>query len=110
MKLTRKRMLAMETVDGLIRFEVTGAAGFTLLTRFGAGPLPAEPDATIRMDEAVYRDATCAPAASSRRAPSWKTPSTPRATCRRSCSWPSPPWRRTSGPPPGACPAPREVE
>jgi predicted lipid carrier protein YhbT len=55
MKLTRKRMLEMEAVDGLIRFEVTGEGGFSLLTRFGAGPPPAEPDATIRMDEAVYR-------------------------------------------------------
>jgi hypothetical protein len=56
MKLTRKRKLDMEAVDGLIRFEVTGDGGFSLLTRFGAGPAPAEPDATIRMDEAVYRD------------------------------------------------------
>ena len=56
MKLTRKRMLDMEAVEGLIRFEVTGENGFSLLTHFGTGPLPAEPDATIRMAETSYRD------------------------------------------------------
>jgi hypothetical protein len=54
MKLTRKRMRDMEAVDGLIRFEVTGAGGFVLLTRFGEGPRPAQPDATIRMDAEAY--------------------------------------------------------
>jgi hypothetical protein len=56
MKLTRKRMLAMEAVDGLIRFEVTGEDGFVLLTHFGAGPQPAEAHATIRADAQSYRD------------------------------------------------------
>jgi putative sterol carrier protein len=49
-------MLDMEAIEGLIRFEVTGENGFSLLTHFGTGPLPAEPDATIRMAETSYRD------------------------------------------------------
>jgi hypothetical protein len=56
MKLTRKRMLDMEAVQGLIRFEVTGEDGFSILTHFGAGPLPAEPDASIRVGEETYRE------------------------------------------------------
>jgi len=55
MRLTRKRMLAMQAVEGLIRFEVTGEKGFSLLSHFGARPLPAEPDATIRVGEESYR-------------------------------------------------------
>jgi hypothetical protein len=56
MKLTRKRMLDMEAVQGLIRFEVTGENGFSILTHFGTGPLPAEPDASIRLGEETYRE------------------------------------------------------
>jgi hypothetical protein len=56
MKLTRKRLLDMEAVNGLIRFEVTGEHSFSILTHFGAGPLPAEPDASIRVDEDTYRE------------------------------------------------------
>jgi len=56
MKLTRKRMLEMEAVNGLIRFEVTGEDGFSILTHFGAGPLPDEPDASIRVGEETYRE------------------------------------------------------
>ena len=54
MKLTHKRMLDLEAVDGLIRFEVTGDNGFTLLTHFGTREMPAEPDAVIRMSEDSY--------------------------------------------------------
>lgn len=54
MKLTRKRMLDLEAVDGLIRFEVTGDGGFTLLTHFGTREMPAAPDAVIRMSEDSY--------------------------------------------------------
>jgi len=56
LKLTRKRMLDMEAVQGLIRFEVTGENGFSILTHFGAGPLPGEPDASIQVGEAAYRE------------------------------------------------------
>ena len=54
MKLTRKRMLDLEAVDGSIRFEVTGEDGFTMLVHFGPHAMPAQPDAVIRMDEAGY--------------------------------------------------------
>jgi hypothetical protein len=54
MKLTRKRMLDLEAVDGLIRFEVTGDDGFVLLAHFGTREMPEAPDAVIRMDEASY--------------------------------------------------------
>jgi hypothetical protein len=56
MKLTRKRMRDMETVDGLICLEVTGENGFVLLTQFGEGPRPAQPHATIRMDAETYAE------------------------------------------------------
>lgn len=56
MKLTRKRMLDLEAVDGLLRFEVTGEGGFSLQTHFGGSDLPAEPDATLRMTAAAYAD------------------------------------------------------
>jgi hypothetical protein len=56
MKLTRKRMLDMDAVSGLIRFEVSGEDGFSILTQFGTGPLPDEPDATIRVGEEAYRE------------------------------------------------------
>jgi len=54
MKLTRKRMLALEAVGGSIHFEVTGDDGFVLLTHFGPGAMPDTPDAVIRMDETSY--------------------------------------------------------
>jgi len=54
MKLTRKRMLDLESVAGLIRFEITGDDGFALLTHFGTGVMPAEPDAVIRMSKDSY--------------------------------------------------------
>jgi hypothetical protein len=54
MKLTHKRMLDFEAVDGLVRFEVTGDDGFALLAHFGTNDMPARPDAVIRMDEASY--------------------------------------------------------
>jgi hypothetical protein len=56
MKLTRKRMLDLEAVDGLIRFEVVGDDGFSLLTHFGNREMPAEPDAVIRMSEGSYAE------------------------------------------------------
>jgi len=55
MRLTRKRMFDMEAVNGLVRFEVTGEKGFSLLSHFGTAPLPAAPDATIRMDAETWR-------------------------------------------------------
>jgi hypothetical protein len=54
MKLTRKRMVEMERVDGLIRFEVGGDDAFAILTHFGTGARPAEPDASIKLSEEAY--------------------------------------------------------
>jgi putative sterol carrier protein len=49
-------VLELEAVDGLLRFEVTGDGGFSLLTHFGTSDLPDEPDATLRMTAAAYAD------------------------------------------------------
>lgn len=56
MKLTRKRVRDLTMVAGLIRFEVTGEAGFSLLTAFGSDSDRSDPDAVIRMSAASYRD------------------------------------------------------
>lgn len=56
MRLTRTRIQNLSAVRGLVRFEVTGPAGFALLTHFGPDPFPEEPAASIRVDEAVYGD------------------------------------------------------
>ena len=55
-RLTRKRMIDLEAVDGLIRYEVTGDAGFVVLSHFGSGPRPAAPQASIRLDAAAHAD------------------------------------------------------
>jgi hypothetical protein len=54
LKLTRKRMIELERVDGLIRFEVGGEGGFAILTHFGTGVRPAKPHASIRLSEEAY--------------------------------------------------------
>jgi hypothetical protein len=56
MKLTRKRVIDLEAVNGVIRLEVTGPDGFTITTRFGASSLAPEPDASIRVDGEAYAD------------------------------------------------------
>jgi putative sterol carrier protein len=56
MHLTRTRIENLAAVEGSIHFEVTGEDGFVLRTHFGSGPVPDEPDTTIRVDEAAYRD------------------------------------------------------
>jgi hypothetical protein len=55
MKLTGKRVRDLAEVSGLIRFEVAGDEGFSVLTGFGVESLQREADATIRMDFASYR-------------------------------------------------------
>ena len=55
-RLTRSRVDDLAQVKGLLHFEVTGEDGFVLRSHFGSDPVPAAPDATIRIDEAVYRD------------------------------------------------------
>jgi putative sterol carrier protein len=56
MRLTRRRMIEFEAVDGSIRIEIIGDGGFTLLTHFGTGARPAEPQASIRLDATAYAD------------------------------------------------------
>ena len=56
MKLTRKRVIDLEAVNGVIRLEVTGRDGFTIMTGFGAISSAAEPDASIRMDGEAYAE------------------------------------------------------
>jgi hypothetical protein len=54
--LTPRRVGELIAVAGGIRFEVTGAAGFSVLTRLGDAAEPEHPDAVVRMPEACYRD------------------------------------------------------
>lgn len=56
MKLTKTRIDNLAFVNGLVHFEVTGDDGFVLRTHFGDGPVPAEPQTRILVDEAAYRD------------------------------------------------------
>ena len=56
MKLTRGRLDNLDAVKGTLLFEVTGIQGFRLLTHFGAGAPAEEPDTTLSVDPAAYRD------------------------------------------------------
>jgi hypothetical protein len=56
MKLTKARMDLLADVSGSLRFEVTGPDGFTLLTCFGPGPAPEQPDTTLRVSPEAYAD------------------------------------------------------
>jgi len=56
MKLTRKRVIDLEAVNGVIRFQVVGREGFSITTRFGASTASTEPDAAIRVDGQAYAD------------------------------------------------------
>ena len=55
LKFTRDRIERLREIDGLVRFEVTGDAGFALRTHFGETPIPTLPKTTIRVDESSYR-------------------------------------------------------
>ncbi len=55
-KLTRTRIENLAAVRGLIRFEVTGEDGFSLQAHFGPDPFPEEPNTSIRVDAAAYRE------------------------------------------------------
>lgn len=56
LRLTRSRVEGLREVNALVHFEVTGDPGFAIRTRFGSGPISAEADTTIRMDECAYRE------------------------------------------------------
>lgn len=55
MKLTGKRVRDLEEVGGVVRFEIAGDTGFSVLTGFGTDAPPDEPDASIRMSSEIYR-------------------------------------------------------
>ena len=56
MKLTRGRLDNLDAVKGTLLFEVTGSQGFRVLTHFGPGSPPEEPDTTLSVDPAAYHD------------------------------------------------------
>lgn len=55
MKLTSRRVRELGAVASRIRFDVTGASGFSVLTCFGVEAPPAQPDAIVRMSVESYR-------------------------------------------------------
>ena len=55
MRLTQARLDNLAGVHGCLRFEVLGDQGFALVTHFGEGPVPEEPDTSIRVDPEIYR-------------------------------------------------------
>ena len=56
MRLTKGRIENLDDLKGTARLELKGKSGFRVDTHFGAGPLPDEPDCTIRVDDEIYRD------------------------------------------------------
>lgn len=56
MRLTRTRIQNLRAVNGLLRFEVTGDAPFSLLTHFGTDPMPDEPTTRVQVDGKAYAD------------------------------------------------------
>jgi putative sterol carrier protein len=56
MKLTRGRLDNLDAVKGSLLFEVTGVRGFRVLTHFGPGVRPEQPDTTLSVDPDAYRD------------------------------------------------------
>ncbi len=54
LKLTRSRLEALSRLEGTLRFEVTGDAGFALLARFGGGDAEKDPDTTLRVAPDAY--------------------------------------------------------
>jgi hypothetical protein len=54
--LTAERLSQLGEVGGCLRFELQGDDGFSLLSNFGAGEAPSEPDATISVSEKAYAE------------------------------------------------------
>ena len=54
-KLTKTRIDNLAGLSGALRFELTGEGGFSLLTHFGADPIPEEPDCKISVEAEAYR-------------------------------------------------------
>ena len=53
-KLTKQRVDNMRLVGGCVRFTLTGERGFTILTHFGTGALPDEPNCELSIDGGIY--------------------------------------------------------
>lgn len=56
MRLTRKKVESLAQLAGAVQFSVTGDGGFSLLTHFGPGPVPEQPNASIAVDDDAYRE------------------------------------------------------
>lgn len=56
MRLTQSRLSDLADLEGSVCLELTGDSGFSLVTHFGGGDMPDEPDCTIRVDDEAYRD------------------------------------------------------
>lgn len=54
LKLTRTRVEQLQQLDGTLRFELKGEQSFSLRAHFGQKEIPAEPNATIRIDADAY--------------------------------------------------------
>lgn len=54
LKLTRARLESLKQISGAMLFEILGEGGFSLLTHFGTGPVPEQPDTWIRVDRETY--------------------------------------------------------
>jgi hypothetical protein len=56
LRLTSQRIENLAGLKGSVRFTLSGENGFSIVTHFGADPIPAEPDCTIEVDGAMYGD------------------------------------------------------
>lgn len=54
LKITATRMENLNLLEGTLRFELTGEAGFAIVAHFTDGPVPAEPTCTIRAPRDAY--------------------------------------------------------
>ena len=56
LRLTGARIENLAGLSGSVRFTLTGENGFSIVTHFGSDPIPAEPDCTIEVEGAMYKD------------------------------------------------------
>ena len=54
LKITSARMENLNLLEGTLRFELVGEAGFAILAHFGSAPIPNEPTTVIQVDRAAY--------------------------------------------------------
>ena len=53
-KLTKQRLAKLRSVNGTVRFSLTGPQGFTLLAHFGGGEPANEPACAVSLDGDIY--------------------------------------------------------